>query len=334
MMSGKKTITRIIFIIAMLTAICICSSCVFSTQPYSTPESIEPSPESPTASFPGNDASTEPPSPPDESETPPPLAETPDIPTPSNEYGFFSTNYANISYSQWDSIEKEYIRYQDADAFLMEVDAYVDEILEYASPQKQMTGMISFSFVSGVSYTSGRHIYLNKNAFECDLAPIAHEVTHALFPNNRSTSLSEGFASYCQDFFGRNPAPHNFSLDVDSCANALLEHETEDFEKLFPDIGAAGKRDTFGYGELRDWFYMLSNSFVKYLISTYGVENFMTVYASADIYNEYEESFGLSFEELKVAWRESIENYPAPVSLVDLTSNMREVLIRHNYPIE
>ena len=85
-----------------------------------------------------------------------------------------------------------------------------------------------------------------------------------------------------------------------------------------------------------DEFHWLSYSFVKYLIDTYGIDDFMLIYnaSSFNFYDSYKNIFGQSFEELKAAWRQTVEDYATPITLEDFNAYKSDLFTAHNYQPE
>ena len=234
----------------------------------------------------------------------------------------------------WNSADMEHSGFSNKDDFLTETKYYIAAISDFTS-RKDKTYKIEYKFTDGVSmaYSSSNVIELKKDLFEHALAPIAHETTHIVCPNKNSTSLSEGFAEYCQDIFGKNPSPQSYGLDADAWTNYLLDSSPDSFEILFPDIGNSGIKDTFIYNELRQFFYLLSSSFVKYLINSYGIDNFMLLYESDNLKNDYDNIYEKPFDDLKAEWRQYIENYSEPISAQNLQDYLYELYTSHNFPM-
>jgi hypothetical protein len=233
----------------------------------------------------------------------------------------------------WNSANMEYSGFSSKDEFLARTEYYIAEISKFTS-RKNRWYEVEFELTDGVSNFRGNTIYLKQDLFENDLAPIAFMITYIICPNYNSTSLSVGLAEYFQISFGKNPSIQSYGLDQDVWANYLLAHFSESFDMLFPDIGAAGIIDPFVYNELRQYYYIVSGSFVKYLINNYGIDNFMQLYESNYLQNAYNNIYRKSFDDIKTEWREYIENYPDPISPEDLQAYMYEVFTARNYPIE
>lgn len=235
----------------------------------------------------------------------------------------------------WNSANIEYSGFSSKDEFLEEAKYCIAAISEFTS-RKAKWYDIEYRLTDEMSYTDGNGdiVYLKKDFFEHDLAPIVNVTARLICPNENSTSLHEGLVSYCQDMFGKNPSIHNYGLDADAWANLLLIYYPDQFDTLFPDIGTAEIKNTLSYNELRQFYCLLCSSFTKYLINNYGIDNFMLLYESDDLENDYENICGVPLDNIKTAWRQEIEKYSEPISPEELQAYLQELHISHNYPLE
>lgn len=236
----------------------------------------------------------------------------------------------------WNNANIEYSGFSSKDEFLAETEYYIDAISKLTSNKAKWYD-IEYRLTDEMSYIDwdGKDIiYLKKDLFEHDLAPIANMTARLLCPNENSTSLHEGLISYCQDIFGKNPSIHNYGLDADAWANLLLVYYPDQFNTLFPDIGMAETKNTLSYNELRQSYCLLCSSFVKYLINTYGIDNFMLLYESDNLESDYKNICGASLDDIKTAWRQEIENYSKPISPEELQIYLQELHILHNVMLE
>lgn len=124
---------------------------------------------------------------------------------------------AEMSTDTWDSANMENSSFQSRDNFNSEVKYYVEAISKFLSREnwfdvyKKKHGddyicNINYKLTPSISHVENGYlgyallipnVYLNKDYFEHDLAPIAHETTHIIVPFYSSLSLREGLASYC-----------------------------------------------------------------------------------------------------------------------------------------
>lgn len=249
------------------------------------------------------------------------------------EDGYYISKYGKISRVHWDNMNHENSGFEDVEDFLLDVDYYVDAISKYINRPnwkdvyKERHGedfefKINFKFTSeGPSHVKGSYnsyIYLipeiNLNPlFKNNLAPIAHEITHLMTQHYSSLSLREGLASIVQDTIGKNPSVFNNGEPVIPLSKEFVtEDNIEDNEKIIETIGTVGipkNIDIIKDIKTRKMFYILSYSFSKYLVDEYGIEKFMEVYESEDLYTKYEEVYGKNLEELKSHWINYVRNY-------------------------
>ncbi len=261
---------------------------------------------------------------------------------------------AEMSIDTWDSANMENSAFQSRDNFNSEVKYYIEEISKFLSREnwfdvyKKKHGddyicNINYKLTYGASHVENGYlaydtlipnVYLKKDFFEHDLAPIAHETTHIIVPFSSSLSLREGLACYCQDKFGKNPSVFNWGLDVHTYANLYLVYTKEKFDKVFPVIGSTDKlQRVYAEGNLREIFYILSHSFTKYLIDNFGIENFMKLYESDDLINDYSDVCKKSFKIVKEEWYESLESYSESLTTEEVQSHILNIFKEHNYPI-
>ena len=248
-------------------------------------------------------------------------------------------NYTlNMSEEIWTGLNTENIRrFQSKEDFIGAVEYYIKAISEFVSRENWfdyynrygsicrieilMTDGISRVTVSNVYRVT---VYLRQAFFEYDLAPIAHEIAHVVIPwRNRSRSLSEGLASYLQDRFGKNPTIFNWGIDPHTIANLYMNNASEAF----------GTHSVYADGALRPLFYNMSNSFVTYLIDTFGIANFMSVFESDNLIDAYYIYFGKPFEDIREDWLGFLESYQDLMTLEEYSNYLVELFTRHNFPL-
>ena len=248
----------------------------------------------------------------------------------------------------WDSANMTYGRFGSKDEFIADVEYYIQAISEFISRENWFDNSdrcesiyhIELLLTDGVSRVRKRNeyhfdVYLRKPFFEHGLAPTAHEIAHVIVPwENRSQSLSEGLASYLQDKFGKNPTVFNWGINPHTLINFFMNNIPESFEQIFPVIGTKDARQRiYADGELRQWFYNMSNSFVTYLIETFGIASFMNLYEADNVIDAYYIYFGKSFEDIKSEWLAFLESYPEVMTFEEMSDYWRELFARHNFPM-
>jgi len=164
-------------------------------------------------------------------------------------------------------------------------------------------------------------------------AAIMHELVHVYFPNGNRL-LAEGLAVYLQAKIGGNPAFPTFE-------SPLHEVVCERVRKMVPEF-ASGNRDglakiriadldristpsplrlrlglnlyhpdDFGYAHT----YPIAGSFVQFLIETYGMGKFRTLFASTPLHpfernpgspQRWAEVYGVPFNELEAEWKSQL----------------------------
>ncbi len=164
-----------------------------------------------------------------------------------------------------------------------------------------------------------------------DRYPLVHEMTHSLlgYGNNFDTSsgyfTQEGFASYMEQKYGN-----------DKINSHRLTKYFMDSNKLIPIIKLMDMNYASSYFRpnltnpieesiLMALSYNQSNSFVTYLIDTYGIEKFEQIYNEKELDKKIEQVYGKNIDELEKEWIAIIN------SQTDLTTN--EKLVNDLYNI-
>lgn len=164
-----------------------------------------------------------------------------------------------------------------------------------------------------------------------DRYPLVHEMTHSLlgYGNNFDTSsgyfTQEGFASYMEQKYGNNKIN----------SHRLMKYFM-DSNKLIPIIKLMDMNDAASYFRpnltnpieesiLMALSYNQSNSFVTYLIDTYGIEKFEQIYNEKELDKMIEQVYGKNIDELEKEWIAIINGQ------TDLTTN--EKLVNDLYNI-
>lgn len=138
---------------------------------------------------------------------------------------------------------------------------------------------------------------------------------------------------YYSTAFGKTPSVFNFGLDAHAYANYFLMCAQDEFEMVFPVIGTSDTRqNTYTTGELRQVFYILSYSFSKYMIDTYGIDSFLSLYESDDLPNDYVTIYRKTFEDIKEEWHNYLESYSEPMTAEEIQKYVAELFDEHDYP--
>lgn len=233
-------------------------------------------------------------------------------------------HYADMDDKDWEMLTSdsngkvyESVRYKSKEEFLTEVDEHIDEICDYLDKdtwwikdgdERRRLKINYTNHVSRAEALVQPNIYLN-DTFKIDYAPTAHEIAHIIAPNDVSRSLREGLACHIQAEFGRNPDMNDFGL---SAHRLSKEYITEDYAEVLEVIGTnrVGGVNIRGFARDEDGrssFYLLSASFVTYLIDEYGIEEFIRVYDAKVLYDTYIEVYGKDLDALKTEWLAFLE---------------------------
>lgn len=140
-----------------------------------------------------------------------------------------------------------------------------------------------------------------------DKIPIVHELTHSLlgYGNNFDTSkgylTQEGFAGYMENRYGKQKIPVHKVMKylVNSHKNIplykLIDENSDD--SLFRPLVI--NMESFAI----QWIsYIHANSFVTYLIDTYGVNKFEKIYNQDHLDIKLEEVYGKNKDKLEKEW--------------------------------
>jgi len=125
-----------------------------------------------------------------------------------------------------------------------------------------------------------------------------HEMTHLLTPEHGDW-VSEGLAVYINDQCGGEAGFPNYGKDVDPLSipyldqTSIVEHIGD--EAYYPT--RADLRTSVGEG-----FYLLSGSFVKYIIGKSGIEVFMQAYSAPNMQDGLKTATQKTLPEWKSKW--------------------------------
>lgn len=247
--------------------------------------------------------------------------------------GNLYSEYATLSLVLWENADLTETRFNDLNDFLLEIDDYVKEIssfigytdwkdLYYDKHGDDLEFIIEVSLTSGPSRVKGGanhtkylplEFKLNESLIEIDKAPIAHELTHLIAPISSSLSFKEGLACYIQDHIGKNPSVFNHGEPIFQLSKTYLEGDRDELlEEVVDNIGQEGipeQLDLEAHNlDVRRPYYILSYSFTNYLIDEYGIDKFMIIYQSKNLYDDYVEVYSRDLDVLKEEWIEFILN--------------------------
>ncbi len=174
-------------------------------------------------------------------------------------------------------------------------------------------------------------IYINRTMAEYDFWPLAHELTHLMFPEYSCLTLREGLACYMQDEVGQTPAVFNYGLDVHAIACLYFDSlDTDPLVLTAPD--ASDAQAGLAAGDDRVRFYVCSYSFSRYLIETYGLGLFMQAYECGNFIKAGPLIFNRTAEGLVADWKQFLSEYPAKQSQEQIDQSLQELWNSHGYP--
>ncbi|SEV86804.1 hypothetical protein [[Clostridium] fimetarium] len=196
-------------------------------------------------------------------------------------------------------------------------------------------------------YTPKAYIYemtLSSAMFEHNIVPIVHALTDLITYKKDSAKsgsysgpLRTGLNEYMQNFLGMGINSCNYGLDIH---NYVIEHSKmfENNPKLKSNIGTKG---LFWYGftygsyttsslDLTNFGVGCSNSFVTYLVQTYGLENVMKMVDGYDdsIYYLFNQN---GIEGLISDWQQFLDNYNCKMTWDEMNAYMTEFRNTHGY---
>ena len=164
------------------------------------------------------------------------------------------------------------------------------------------------------SVTRGRNVSLMVERVRNDSAPYLHETVHVLVPSpNRSVWLTEGFASYVESHVSENSGgydAHVFSKTgnrgVDGEAARWLGRDLG--QSVLPFVGAPGEPPDIRSERRRVAapFYVLSQSFAKFLVQRAGLGPVLQAVSSRDPEGELSRLSGRPVGEWKAEWLRSL----------------------------
>ena len=241
---------------------------------------------------------------------------------------YYISRYGKINIDNWNKADDEKSGFRNAKDFLTDVDDYVSSISDfigmpdwedkhreqyrddyYFEPIIEFGIFDNKDIASYTDYNMKLRVKLNKESFEKDFSTLARDITKIIARNSVSTSLTEGLGFYVQDELGLNVNKLNYGIDIFTVSK---DYVNQDYESIISKIGIS-------YGNAarddKKAFFILSNSFCRYLIQNYGMDKFMELYKSELVETAYEEIYGLYLNDLKTSWIEYVNNYDSYIKL-------------------
>ena len=244
----------------------------------------------------------------------------------------------NFNEKHWEKMDLTYAGFENKEAFEKQAEKYIRQILACAGKDESFHEMygedgyeILFCITDMASYTDIAEpaIFLNEDLFQHGVAPIAHELTHAILGIHKLDTLSEGIACYMNDKYGTETSM-TYGLDPHGLAGMYVDHK--DYEPLFAIMGTTETVDaSYVEVDIRAPYYQMSDSFVTYLVEKYGMEKFMQLYNDEDAMNAYRDIYGKDVVALQEEWKDFLRGY-ADIYTEDEVEGLREDLLkRHGY---
>ncbi len=263
-----------------------------------------------------------------------------------NVYEFTQNGYqATMQQKYWDSFDHTHSGFDTPEDFLRYAVEAIERIVAWGGEPKRLTAYreagsdvvlsVQFMTTSDISRVLGSNygkekqtasITLKDSYLAFQIAPIIHELTHVVYPIAYSRTLRDGLASYLQDELGEYGMVHNFGLNPhEICQNVILPIEYN--QNLFGFIGSMSSGSKAA-SEQRSSFYVASQSFMAYLIETYGIDVSMKIYSSMDE-DVYAEQTGKTLEEIRRDWLLYLKRYESDFTAETIRQNAYETLLRH-----
>ena len=265
------------------------------------------------------------------------------------EYAYTRNGYqATIWQKHWDSFDHTHSGFDAPEDFLQYAVESMERIVQWGGGSKRLNGyreagsdvILSVRFIttSGMSHVVSSNygkekqmavVALKDGYLAFHLAPVIHELTHVVYQPAYSRTLREGLASYVQDELGEYGTVHNYGLNAhEICQNVIVPMEAN--RNLFDIVGSmnAGKTTAL---EQRSAFYVASQSFMTYLIETYGIETSLNIYSGMDE-DVYTEQTGKTLEEIRGDWLLYLKQYESDFSAETIREHAYHLAIQHGMP--
>jgi hypothetical protein len=210
-------------------------------------------------------------------------------------------------------VEEGVLSVEEIQAFARLVDQGIRDIESYLHLEAGAPDRRIHFYVTGrarISMSRGRRIFLPVDRVRNRQAPYLHETVHALLPDhNGAVWLAEGFASYVESHVSETMGgydAHVFSsggnrgIDRDA-ARAL---RTDDGQAVLPFVGGDGSPPGLYHDRARVAapFYVLSHSFLKFLVDRLGVRAVVGLLETDDVPAALLARSGRTVDALKADW--------------------------------
>jgi hypothetical protein len=215
--------------------------------------------------------------------------------------------------------EKDALPEEQMKQFAMLADhgvADIETLLDTSPEARKRIGKVEY-FVSSsvdISHSYWRSVYLSVDRVSRQAAPYLHETTHIIARCRACAMwLSEGLASYVQSYVSEHMGGYDGAIfsrggnrGIDRAAARWLRNDRG--QAVLPYVGGAGEPpnldDRRGVGAP---FYILSQSFVKFLAENARAGHWGEIANSEDPDAMLEQSTQKSMADLKTEWLASID---------------------------
>jgi hypothetical protein len=197
------------------------------------------------------------------------------------------------------------------------VDRGIGDIQAYLGADETPPGKITFYVSTRVPMSRAfrRTVLLPLERVRSDSAPYLHETTHVLLPSRSDCMwLGEGFASYAESYVSEHIGGYDGAVfsrggnrEIDGQARRYLA--TEDGRAVLPFVGECGSPPDVEWERARVAapFYVLSQSFIKYMVGKAGLGWVKLAHASSDVPAAVEGSTGRALVRWKADWLASLD---------------------------
>ena len=162
-----------------------------------------------------------------------------------------------------------------------------------------------------ISHSTWRSVYLPMSRVRRHSAPYLHETAHVVAPcNDCPMWFTEGLASYVQSYVSEHSGGYDGGIfsrqgnrGIDQSARRWLAQERG--LAVVPCIGTPGEPPAINYdrSNVAAPFYVMAQSFVKFLVETATLEKLRPVFEAQDFDAELLNSSGKSAAEWKELWQ-------------------------------
>lgn len=198
--------------------------------------------------------------------------------------------------------------------------ADIESYLRPAAPAGLRRGRIVYRVLDRLPYsmTRGRTVSLTLDRVRSDSAPYLHETVHVLVPApHRSLWLSEGFASFVESHVSETMGGYDSRVfsrtgngGVDGEAARWLSRDIG--RAVLPYVGRSGEPPEMRWLRRRVAapFYVMSQSFTKFLVGRLGLERVLALVSSRDPEGELALRSGRPVDAWKAEWLAAIGAAP------------------------